>query len=99
MNYTDLIISFEKWVKINKIPNLSQLLYYKIISIFNDNNWEQWLHISNFELMKSTNIPSEKTLIKHRNNLLENNLLEFRRGTKSRPNQYKISTINFNNLK
>lgn len=38
---------------------------------------------------------SEKTLIRCRDKLIENNLLEYQKGTKSKPNRYKISTVNF----
>ena len=38
---------------------------------------------------------SEKTLIRCRDKLIENNLFEYQKGTKSKPNKYKISTVNF----
>ncbi len=38
---------------------------------------------------------SEKTLIRCRDKLIENKLFEYEKGTKSKPNKYKISTINF----
>lgn len=38
---------------------------------------------------------SEKTLIRCRDKLIENKLFEYQKGTKSKPNRYKISTVNF----
>lgn len=38
---------------------------------------------------------SEKTLIRCRDKLIENKLFEYQKGTKSKPNKYKISTVNF----
>lgn len=38
---------------------------------------------------------SEKTLIRCRDKLIENKLFEYEKGTKSKPNRYKISTVNF----
>lgn len=38
---------------------------------------------------------SEKTLIRCRDLLIENKLFEYKKGTKSKPNKYKISTVNF----
>nr|DAI43459.1 MAG TPA: hypothetical protein [Caudoviricetes sp.] len=38
---------------------------------------------------------SEKTLIRCRDKLIENRLFEYEKGTKSKPNRYKISTVNF----
>ena len=38
---------------------------------------------------------SEKTLIRCRDKLIENKLFEYEKGTKSKPNKYKISTVNF----
>ena len=38
---------------------------------------------------------SEKTLIRCRDKLIENKLFEYEKGTKSKPNKYKISTVIF----
>lgn len=45
--------------------------------------------------MSIMQISSEKTLIRCRDKLIENNLFEYQKGTKSKPNRYKISTANF----
>jgi hypothetical protein len=45
--------------------------------------------------MSIMQMSSEKTLIRCRDKLIENKLFEYEKGTKSKPNRYKISTVNF----
>lgn len=45
--------------------------------------------------MSIMQMSSEKTLIRCRDKLIENKLFEYEKGTKSKPNKYKISTVNF----
>lgn len=45
--------------------------------------------------MSIMQMSSEKTLIRCRDKLIENKLFEYEKGRKSKPNKYKISTVNF----
>ena len=97
--YEELISSFEEWLKLNDLSITAQLLWYKLVFLFYKNNWNSF-SISNFKLMIMTKINAQQTLFKSRNELIENNLIEFKKGNgRNNLNQYKILTINFNNLK
>lgn len=95
MTYIDLINAFEKWLETNYLQSSSQLLWYKLIALFNKCGWSEWVTVDNHRLMSMMQMNSEKTLIRCRDKLIENKLFEYRKGTKSKPNQYKISTVNF----
>lgn len=95
MSYIDLINAFEKWLETNYLQSSAQLLWYKLIAIFNKAGWSEWITVDNHRLMSIMQMSSEKTLIRCRDKLIENKLFEYEKGTKSKPNKYKISTVNF----
>ena len=95
MTYIDLINAFEKWLETNYLQSSSQLLWYKLIALFNKCAWIEWITVDNHRLMSMMQMNSEKTLIRCRDKLIENKLFEYEKGTKSKPNKYKISTVNF----
>ena len=95
MTYIDLINAFERWLETNYLPISSQLLWYKLISLFNRCGWSEWVTVDNQRLMSIMQIKNEKTFIKCRDNLIESGLFEYRKGKKGSPNQYKINTVNF----
>lgn len=95
MTYIDLINAFERWIETNYLPISSQLLWYKLISLFNKCGWSEWVTVDNHRLMSIMQIESEKTFIRCRDKLIEAGLFEYRKGKKGSPNQYKINTVNF----
>lgn len=95
MSYIDLINAFERWLETNYLPISSQLLWYKLISLFNRCGWSEWVTVDNQRLMSIMQIKNEKTFIKCRDSLIESGLFEYKKGKKGSPNQYKINTVNF----
>lgn len=95
MTYIELINAFEKWVETNYLPSSAQLLWYKLIAIFNKAGWSEWITVDNYRLMSIMQMESEKTLIRCRDKLIENNFFEYQKGKKGSPNKYKICTVNF----
>ena len=95
MTYIDLINAFEKWLETNYLQSSAQLLWYKLIALFNRAGWSEWVTVDNHRLMSMMQMNSEKTLIRCRDKLIENRLFEYQKGTKSKPNKYKICTLNF----
>ena len=95
MSYIDLINAFERWLETNYLPSSAQLLWYKLTAIFNKAGWCEWVTVDNHRLMSVMQMESEKTLIRCRDKLIENNFFEYRKGKKGSPNQYKINTVNF----
>lgn len=95
MSYIDLINAFEKWLETNYLLSSAQLLWYKLIAIFNRAGWCEWVTVDNRRLMSVMQIDSEKTLIRLRDKLVECNFFEYQKGKKGCPNRYKISLVNF----
>ena len=90
MSYIDLINAFERWLETNYLPSSSQLLWYKIIHLFNE-----WVTVDNQRLMALLDVKREATFISYRDKLIDAGLFEYQKGKKGSPNRYKICTYNF----
>ena len=95
MNYISLLNAFEQWCETNCLPSMSQLIWYKLIALFNRCAWSEWVTVDNQRLMVLTGIRNEKTFILYRDKLLDANLFFYEKGKKGSPNRYKINTVNF----
>ena len=95
MSYIELINAFEKWLETNYLQSLAQLLWYKLIALFNKAGWSEWVTVDNHRLMALLGVKREATFISCRDRLIEAGLFEYQKGKKGSPNKYKICTINF----
>lgn len=95
MTYIELINAFEKWLETNYLPGMAQLLWYKLVSLFNKAMWSEWIIVDNYRLMALLDIKREATFISYRDKLIEAGLFEYKKGKKGSPNKYKICTANF----
>lgn len=95
MSYIELINAFEKWLETNYLPSLAQLLWYKLIALFNKAGWSEWVTVDNHRLMALLGVKREATFISCRDRLIEASLFEYQKGKKGSTNRYKICTINF----
>lgn len=95
MSYIDLINAFERWLETNYLPSSAQLLWYKLIHIFNRAGWSEWVSVDNQRLMALVDMKREATFVSWRDKLIEAGLFEFKKGKKGCPNRYKICTYVF----
>lgn len=98
MTYIELINAFERWLESNYLPTPAELLWYKLIHIFNKAGWSEWIVVDNYRLMTCIHIKREATFISYRDKLIEAGLFEYRKGKKGSPNKYKICTDNFESI-
>ena len=98
MSYIDLVKAFEIWLETNYLPIPSQLLWYKLIGLFNRCGWAEWISVDNQRLMAIMKIRREATFIDIRNKLIESGLFYYKKGKKGMPNQYKINTYIFESI-
>lgn len=94
-SYEDLCMGFEQWLETNPLQRDAQLLWYKLIMLFNKAGWCEWIGVDNLRLMAMTRINREQTLIALKDVLVDNQLFEFKKGKKGQPNRYKICTFKF----
>jgi hypothetical protein len=77
VNYIKEINAFRNYLKTNSLEAITQALWYVIADYHNSSNWDRWIAIDNQRLAAELCI-SEKTLIKHRNKLIQAGLLEYK---------------------
>lgn len=79
MTYIDLITGFNRWLETNYLPKDAQLLWFKLIELFNRAGWSEWIQVDNQRLMAVMQIKREATLIDLKNKLVENRFFEFKK--------------------
>lgn len=92
-SYIDRINAFERWLENNYLPVPSQLMYYKFLSFFNRAGWSEWVSVDNRRVMYVMQQSDEKTMIRTRDKLVNAGLLEYRKGKKGTPNQYRLLDV------
>lgn len=90
VNYLAEIIAFERWLETNYLPISSQLLWYKMMNLFNRSGWSEWVIVDNLRLMATMSMGREATLIKARDELIKAGRILYQKGRKGSPNKYKM---------
>ena len=90
MNFILEINAFEQWLETHYLPDLSQLLWYKLMTFANRSGWSEWVTVDNLRLMAAMQMRREATMIKARDELIKAGLIEYQKGKKGSPNKYRI---------
>jgi hypothetical protein len=93
LSYIDIINAFERWLTTNHLPSGSQLLYYKLLMLFNKCAWQEWISADNKRLMSEIKVKREETFIKLRQSLIDKELIEYKKGRKGSPGKYRLKEI------
>lgn len=98
MDYMREINAFDRWLEHNYLPASSQLLWYRLMALCNRCGWPEWITVDNQRMMVLIQCKREATLIDTRNKLIESGLVDFRKGRKGLPNQYKMIPFTFTSV-
>ena len=90
ISYLAEINAFERWLESNYLPISSQLLWYKMMNLFNRSGWSEWVVVDNLRLMATMSMGREATLIKARDELIKAGRIVYQKGRKGSPNRYKM---------
>ena len=90
-NYILLNEGFYRWLETNHLQIQSQLLFLKLIHLFNISGWSEWLAVDNQRIMSLVQTKREKTFIEWRNKLLGKKLIFYTKGKKGSPSKYKLN--------
>lgn len=93
MNYIEQINLFNEYTRYHYLPANSQLIWYKLMHLFNESSWESEIHVDNYRLMGETSIKCERTLNKHREFLVRSGLIEYTPGSGHVPSTYKLNEL------
>ena len=90
-NYILLNEGFYRWLETNHLQIQSQLLFLKLIHLFNISGWSEWLAVETRRIMSLVQTKREKTFIEWRNKLLGKKLIFYTKGRKGSPSKYKLN--------
>ncbi|MBR0184112.1 MAG: hypothetical protein IJQ10_03050 [Clostridia bacterium] len=92
MKYLDLLNAFDEWIEQNSISTCQIAIWYRLAALYNRFGRPEWVSVDNLKLMWMAQINNKNTFIKNRDKLIEFGLIEFEKGKKGKPNQYKVAT-------
>lgn len=90
VNYIKEINSFRRYAFDNYVSSNAVLLWYGLFGLNNDLRWQEWFKVDNLRLMGYSFIKREATLISARKELIDLGLIEFKKGSKGHPSEYRI---------
>lgn len=92
MNYLKEVIAFERWLETNPMPIESQLIWYRMIAIFNRSGWMEWVTLDNRRFMSIIGFSEKehRRFYYSRDLLVKYRLVDHIKGVKGRPTKYKL---------
>lgn len=90
MTYIDYLNAFHRITKSHYVPGNARLLYYSLLSVFNEAGWPASIQVDNYRLMSMVDTRTERVVISARDVLVRLGLIGFIRGKKCCPNTYYL---------
>lgn len=94
MTYIDYLNEFNQWLESNTLPVNSQLMFFKLLNVFNRAGWPEHVRVDTLRLMTMIETTSEKTARRARDKLVETGWLSYTKGKKGSPNIYSLTSEN-----
>ncbi len=91
MNYLREINAFVDWLETNPLDAITQALWFHLMAINNKCNWPEWFAVANLTLQARLGV-DKKTVIKHRNILIQKKLIEYKNQSKT-AGRYKMLSV------
>ena len=89
-NFIVQINLFSRYLETHYLSPGAQLLWFKLFLLFNRSNWQEWVTVDLLRMMTMIGVQSEHSVVRVRDELVEAGLIEYRKGKKRQPNQYKM---------
>lgn len=95
MTYIDYLNDFNRWLETNDLPCNSQLMYFKLLYIFNRAGWPESVQVDNLRMAILIGAESKERLFVHGISWLRQVLLSFSRAERA----VQIAIVLKNSLK
>jgi len=93
MNYLREINAFIYWLETNPLDAITQNLWFHLMGIANRCNWPEWFTVANITLQAKVGGVDKKTIIRHRNILIQKGRIEYVNQGKREAGKYHICSI------
>lgn len=90
MTYIDYLNAFNQWLESNYLLGNAQLLFFRLLGVFNKAGWPDSVQIDTLRLMQMIDATSRNTADRAKDRLVESGWLRYERGKKGCPNRYWI---------
>ena len=91
MTYIDYLNNFNRWVEHNYLTLPAQVLYIRLLDVFNRAGWPEWVSVDTIRMMSMVQTTSNNTMLRARDALSAAGFIEYRKGRKGAPNRYRLS--------
>lgn len=90
MTYLDYLNDFHRWLESGTLPGSSQLMYFKLLNVFNRAGWPEYVRVDNLRMMVMIGAESKQAVIRARDKLVESGFVKFQKGKKGSPSRYYL---------
>lgn len=90
MTYIDRLNSFNRWLESNALPGNAQLMYFKLLNVFNRAGWPESVQIDTLRLMQLVGCQKDAAF-RARDKLAQVGFITYKRGSKGSPTSYFLS--------
>jgi hypothetical protein len=90
MSYIDYIRALDEYLETNSLSPEAQLIYYKLLSLFNKARWPESIQVDNERLQAMCGVDADRSFRRHRDKLVEAGFVQFIKGRPGSPNRYTL---------
>lgn len=93
MTYIEHLNAFNQWLESNTLPVNAQLMFFKLLNVFNKAGWPELVQVDNLRMMSMIGVEDKRSMFRARDQLMEAGIISFKKGTKGKPSQYKLGFV------
>lgn len=93
MTYIDYLNNFNRWVENNHLTLPAQVLYFRMLNVFNRAGWPEWVPVDTIRLQVMTNGLSKPATYRARDELVKTGFIRYQQGKKGAPSRYALVEI------
>ncbi len=90
MSYVERLNAFNQWLECNYLPGNAQLMFYKLLYVFNRAGWPEMVRIDANRLMLMIDAETKKTVYRARDKLVEAGWITYEKGKKGSPTIFRL---------
>lgn len=90
MTYIERLNEFNRWLESNALPGNAQLMYFRLLNVFNRAGWPESVQVDMLRLMQLTGCQKDAAF-RARDRLAETGFISYKKGGKGSPTTYFLS--------
>ena len=98
MTYIDYLNAFNQWLESNYLLGNAQLLFFRLLGVFNKAGWPDSVQIDTLRLMQMIDVSSRDSVNRAKDKLVETGWIRYDKGKKGCPNRYFLQDGSCRNI-